>query len=411
MPDFTFPARSRTLAASMIAGEQIIYLDNNATTQLDPAVIEEMLPFLTDYFGNPSSGYLFGRQVREAIELARQRVAALLGCEPGEIVFTSCGTESNNAAVNSALQLDPNRRHVVTTAVEHSATRVHCETVAKRGCAVTVVGVNAEGNLDLDELERAIAPQTAIVTVMWANNETGVLFPVDKIAEIACRKRVLFHTDAIQTVGKIPIQLAGTTINSLALSAHKLHGPKGVGALYVNKRSAFKPLLIGGSQENNRRAGTENVAAIVALGKAAECAGAALAEENCRVRKMRDRFETSLLERVANTFVNGGLAARLPNTSNLSFSGIEADAALVMFDRQGLCCSAGSACRTGALESSHVLRAMNLPAERARASMRFSFGRFNTQADIDKALEIITAVISKPRAPSPGNTVREPATV
>jgi cysteine desulfurase len=395
----------------MISRDQIIYLDNNATTQLDPAVIEEMLPFLTDYYGNPSSGYTFGRQVRRAIDLARERVAALLGCDPAEIVFTSCGTESNNAAVNSALQLDPNRRHVVTTAVEHSATRRHCETIAKRDCSVTVVGVNAEGNLDLDELERAITPQTAIVTVMWANNETGVLFPVDKIAEIARRKRVLFHTDAIQTVGKIPIQLSGTTINSLALSAHKLHGPKGVGALYVNKRSAFKPLLIGGSQENNRRAGTENVAAIVALGKAAECAGAALAEENSRVRVMRDRFETGIVDRVPNTFVNGDHAARLPNTSNLSFVGIEADAALMMFDRHQLCCSAGSACRTGSLESSHVLRAMNVPADRARASMRFSFGRFNSDADVDKALEIVPTVVSKIRALSPDNARREPATV
>ncbi|MFL6520906.1 MAG: cysteine desulfurase NifS [Chthoniobacterales bacterium] len=395
----------------MIPGDQIIYLDNNATTQLDPAVVEEMLPFLTDYYGNPSSGYTFGRQVRAAIDRARERVAALLGCEPGEIVFTSCGTESNNAAVNSALQLDSNRRHVVTTAVEHSATRRHCETLEKRGFSVTVVNVNAEGNLDLEEVERAITPQTAIVTVMWANNETGVLFPVDKIAEIARRKRVLFHTDAIQAVGKIGIQLAGTTINSLALSAHKLHGPKGVGALYVNKRSAFKPLLIGGSQENNRRAGTENVAAIVALGKAAECANGALAEENSRVRRMRDRFEAGILERVPETFINGDSAARLPNTSNLSFSGIEADAALVMFDRQQLCCSAGSACRTGSLESSHVLRAMNVPAQRARASMRFSFGRFNTEADIDKALEIIPDVISKLRALSAGNAVRQPATV
>jgi cysteine desulfurase len=395
----------------MIAGAQVIYLDNNATTQLDPAVIEEMLPFLTDYYGNPSSGYTFGRQVRHAIDLARERVAALLGCEPGEIVFTSCGTESNNAAVNSALQLDPNRRHVVTTAVEHSATRRHCETVAKGGCSVTVVGVDAEGNLDLDEFESAITPQTAIVTVMWANNETGVLFPMDKIAEITRRKRVLFHTDAIQVVGKIPVQLAGTTINSLALSAHKLHGPKGVGALYVSKKSAFKPLMIGGSQENNRRAGTENVAAIVALGKAAECAGAALAEENSRVRGMRDRFEAGILERVPNTFVNGDRAARLPNTSNLSFAGIESDAALVMFDRQQLCCSAGSACRTGSLESSHVLRAMNISAERARASMRFSFGRFNTETDVDKALEIIPAVISKLRALSSAGVPREPATV
>jgi cysteine desulfurase len=393
----------------MISREQIIYLDNNATTQLDPAVIEEMLPFLTDYYGNPSSGYTFGRQVRQAIDLARQRVAALLGCEPAEIVFTSCGTESNNTAVNSALQLDPARQHVVTTAVEHSATRRHCETLSQGGRPVTVVGVDGEGNLDLAELENAITPQTAIVTAMWANNETGVLFAVEKIAEIARRKRVLFHTDAIQTVGKIPIRLADSTINSLALSAHKLHGPKGVGALYLNKRCAFRPSLIGGSQENNRRAGTENVAAIVALGKAAECAGAALAEEATRVRAMRDRFETGVLGKVPDTFVNGDLEARLPNTSNLSFAGIESDAALMLFDRQQLCCSAGSACRTGSPESSHVLRAMNLSPERTRGSMRFSFGRFNTAADVDKALEIIPGVIRRLRELSPGKAVRESA--
>jgi cysteine desulfurase len=395
----------------MIAGEQIIYLDNNATTQLDPAVIEEMLPFLTEYYGNPSSGYTFGRQVRRAIDLARERVAALLGCESGEVVFTSCGTESNNAALHSALQLDPNRQHVVTTAVEHSATRRHCEMLAKHGYPVTTVGVDIDGALDLDELERAITPQTAIVSAMWANNETGVLFPVEKIAEIARRKRVLFHTDAIQTVGKIAIRLADSTINSLALSAHKLHGPKGVGALYVNKRSAFRPLVIGGSQENNRRAGTENVASIVALGKAAECAEAALAEENDRVRAMRDRFEQGLLERVPNTFVNGDIASRLPNTTNLSFIGIESNAALVMFDRHHLCCSAVSACRTGSAEASHVLRAMNIPAERMHGSMRFSFGRFNAYADVDKALEIIPAVIAKLRAMAPATVAPEPAAV
>ena len=391
----------------MIAREQIIYLDNNATTQLDPAVIEEMLPFLTEYYGNPSSGYGFGSQVRRAIDLARERVAALLGCEPGEIVFTSCGTESNNAAVNSALQLDGARQHVVTSAVEHSATRRHCEILSKRGGSVTIVRVDAEGNLDLDELENAITPQTAIVTAMWANNETGVLFPVEKIAEIARRKRVLFHTDAIQTVGKIPICLADSTINSLALSAHKLHGPKGVGALYVNNRSAFKPTLIGGGQENNRRAGTENVASIVALGKAAECAAAALAEEATRVRAMRDRFENALREKVRDTFVNGDLGARLPNTSNLSFAGIESDAALMMFDRHHLCCSAGSACRTGSPETSHVLRAMKLSPERTRGSMRFSFGRFNTEADVDRALEIIPAAIARLRALSPSKAVGE----
>ena len=384
----------------MISREQIIYLDNNATTQLDPAVIEEMLPFLTEYYGNPSSGYAFGRQVRQAIDLARERVAALLGCEPGEIVFTGCGTESNNAAVNSALQLDPARQHVVTTAVEHSATRRHCEMLPSRGASVSVVGVDSEGHLDLTELENAITAQTAIVTAMWANNETGVLFPVDKIAEIARRKRVLFHTDAIQTTGKIPVRLADSMITSLSLSAHKLHGPKGVGALYVNKRCAFKPSLLGGSQENNRRAGTENVASIVALGKAAECARAALAEEATRVRAMRDRFETGVREKVPDTFVNGDLEARLPNTSNLSFTGIESDSALMLFDRHQLCCSAGSACRTGSPEASHVLRAMSLSPERTRGSMRFSFGRFNTEGDVDKALQIIPTVIAKLRSMS-----------
>jgi cysteine desulfurase len=393
----------------MISREQIIYLDNNATTQLDPAVIEEMLPFLTDYYGNPSSGYAFGRQVRAAIDLARERVAALLGCEPAEVVFTSCGTESNNAALNSALQLDAGRQHVVTTAVEHSATRRHCEMLSLGGRSVTVVGVDGDGKLDLAELEKAITPQTAIVTAMWANNETGVLFPVEKIAEIAHRKRVLFHTDAIQTVGKIPIRLADSTINSLALSAHKLHGPKGVGALYVNRRCAFKPSLIGGGQENKRRAGTENVAAIVALGKAAECAAAALTEEATRVRAMRDRFEMTMREKVPNTFVNGDLEARLPNTSNLSFAGIESDAALMLFDRHRLCCSAGSACRTGVPEPSHVLRAMNVEPDRMRGSMRFSFGRFNTEPDVDKALTIIPGVISRLRDLSSSKPVREGA--
>jgi cysteine desulfurase len=392
---------------SMISNEQIIYLDNNATTQLDPAVLDEMLPFLTQYYGNPSSGYAFGAQVRRAIDLARERVAALLGCEPGEIVFTGCGTESNNAAVNSALQLDPARQHVVTTAVEHSATWRHCEALSKKGCSVTVVGVDPKGNLDLEELENAITSQTAIVSVMWANNETGVLFPVEKIAEIARRKRVLFHTDAIQTVGKIPVCLADSPLNSLSLSAHKLHGPKGVGALYVNKRSAFRPSLIGGSQENNRRAGTENAASIVALGKAAECAAAALAEEGIRVRAMRDRFERTMLEKVPGTFVNGDLQARLPNTSNLSFAGVDSGAALMMLDRHQLCCSAGSACRTGSLESSHVLRAMKVNDDLARGSMRFSFGRFNTERDVDRALEILPIVIARLRELSPAKAVLE----
>ena len=381
----------------MTEPDQIIYLDNNATTQLDPAVLDEMVPFLTKYYGNASSGYGFSTQVREAIDLARERVAALIGCSPAEIVFNSGGTESNNAAIHSALQLDRARQHIVTSAVEHSATRRYCEHLANNGCEVTYVGVRENGGIDLEEFDRAIGPQTAIVSAMWANNETGVLFPVAEMAEIARAKRVLFHTDAIQAAGKIAVRVDDAPINLLSLSAHKIHGPKGVGALYVNGRTAFRPSLFGGGQENNRRAGTENVASIIGFGKAAECAAAAITEEGERVRAMRDRFETQIVSLVPGAAVNGDTTHRLPNTSNLSFPGIQADAALMMLDRHHLCCSAGSACRTGSLEASHVLRAMGLSAERMRGSMRFSFGRFNTEADVDRALEIVPRAIAQLR--------------
>ena len=391
----------------MIAPDKIIYLDNNATTQLDPAVVDEMVPFLTTYYGNPSSGYAFGSQVRDAIELARERVAKLVGCSPAEIVFTSCGTESNNTAINSALQFDPKGQHIVTTAVEHSATYRHCEQLAKRGCSVTFVQVDSDGNLDLEELEQAVRPETAMISAMWANNETGVLFPVEKIAEIARRKRVLFHTDAVQAAGKIPIHLSDSVINFCSLSAHKLHGPKGVGALYINRRSSFQPTLIGGNQENSRRAGTENVASIVGLGKAAECAAAALETEQTRVRGMRDRFERTLLAKVPGAIVNGERASRLPNTSSVSIAGIESQAALVLLDKHGICCSAGSACHAGSVEPSHVLRAMKLSEEWTKGTLRLSFGRFNTDADVDQALEIVPKVIGKLQAMSPGIAMRE----
>ncbi|MEY2480285.1 MAG: cysteine desulfurase [Verrucomicrobiota bacterium] len=381
----------------MISDDDIVYLDNNATTQLDAAVVEEMMPFLTKFYGNPSGGYQFGTQVRSAIDLARKRVAALIGAEPAEIVFTSCGTEANNAAINSAVQLDPARRHIVTTAVEHSAVLQHCEALEKNGCAVTYLGVDAQGNVDLAEVERAIRPDTAIVSVMWANNETGVIFPVEEIAQIARAKRVLFHTDAVQAVGKIPIRLGESAINFLSLSAHKLHGPKGVGALYVNKRARFHPSQIGGGQENGRRAGTENVASIVALGKAAECATAAIEEENDRVRNMRDRFEKAVCEKIPDVSINGNVDTRLPNTSNLSFAGVESDAALILLDRHKVCCSAGSACRTGLKQASHVLRAMDLPEERLRGALRFSFGRFNSEAQVDHAMEVVVQAIGKLR--------------
>ena len=387
-----------------MAEGEIIYLDNNATTELDPAVIEEMLPFLTKYYGNPSSGYAFAATARKAINLARERLAALLGCEPAEIVFTSGGTESNNAVINSALQFETRGKRVVTSAVEHSAVLRPCQDLAKRGCDVTSLGVDRDGNLDLAELEAAILPGTTLVSIMWANNETGVVFPIEKIAEICREKRVLFHTDAVQATGKIAMRLRDSPINFLSLSAHKFHGPKGAGALYVSRQTRFSPLIAGGGQENGRRGGTENVASIVGLGKAAELALKYLAEGQCNIRSMRDRFEKFMLEAVSGASVNGAGAVRLPNTSSLSFQGIESPSALLLFDRQGICCSAGSACRTGSHDASHVLRAMNPSADGARRSLRFSLGRFNTDAEIDSAIEVVPKVIEKLRqtaAPKP----------
>ena len=381
----------------MMTDNEIIYLDNNATTQLNPAVIEEMLPFLTKYYGNPSSGYGFAAVARKAINLARERLAALLGCEPTEIVFTSGGTESNNAVINSVLQLEPPGKNVITSAVEHSAVLRPCQDLAKRGCLVTFLNVDSHGDLDLGELEAEIRPETTLVSIMWANNETGVVFLMEKIAKICREKGVLFHTDAVQATGKIQMSLRDTPINFLSLSAHKFHGPKGVGALYVNRRTRFSPLIAGGGQENGRRGGTENVASIVGLGKAAEIALKYLRENKCNIRSMRDRFEKSVLETVNGTSVNGAGATRLPNTSSLSFEGIESSAALLLLDREGICCSAGSACRTGSQEASHVLRAMNPSADGARRSLRFSLGRFTTDAQIDRAIEIVPKVIEKLR--------------
>jgi cysteine desulfurase len=388
-----------------MAEGEIIYLDNNATTQLDPAVIEEMLPFLTRHYGNPSSGYGFAAMARKAINLARERLAALLGCEPVEIVFTSGGTESNNAVINSALQLETGGKRVITSAVEHSAVLRPCQDLAKRGYDVTFLGVDGHGNLDVAEMEAAIRPGTALVSIMWANNETGVVFPIEKIAEICREKRVLFHTDAVQVTGKIPMRLRDSPINFLSLSAHKFHGPKGVGALYISRQTRFSPLIAGGGQENGRRGGTENVASIVGLGKAAELAFKYLAEGQCNIRSMRDRFEKFVLEAVNGASVNGAGAARLPNTSSLSFEGIESASVLLLLDRQGICCSAGSACRTGSQEASHVLRAMNPSSDGARRSLRFSLGRFNSEAQINRAIEVVPKVIEKLRQVSP---VREP---
>jgi cysteine desulfurase len=380
----------------------MIYFDNNATTQVDPEVLQQMLPFLQDQYGNPSSVYSFGKRAAKAVNLAREQIADLLRCEPSEIVFTSCGTESDNSAVQSALLIDRDRKHLVTSRVEHSAVVKHAEALARRGYEVTWLDVDSEGLIDLDELERAIRDDTAIVSLMWANNETGVLFPIEEAAEICRSKGTVFHTDAVQAVGKIDIDLRRIPINFLSLSGHKLHAPKGVGALYINRKTRFNPYIIGGGQENKKRGGTENTASIVGLGKAAEIASAALRDENTRVKALRDRFELGILGAVPSVQVNGHRSRRLPNTSNLAIEGIDSEGMLMLLDQKGLCCSAGSACTAGSLEPSHVLRAMGYSNDRARGSLRFSFGRFNSEAEIDQALHIIPNAVEKLRSMNRG---------
>lgn len=376
-----------------------IYLDNNATTRIDPAVFETMVPWLRDGYGNPSSVYELGRHAAAALDEARSRVAALAGCRESEIVFTSCGTESINTAFTSALGVDPDKQHIVTSAVEHSATVKLCEYLARRGYEITWLPVDRLGHIDPAELESAIRPDTALVSLLWANNETGVLFPVEEIAAIAHRKKTILHIDAVQAFGKLPVRLEDSGIHFLSMSGHKIHAPKGVGALYASRRARFTPLLRG-SQEDTRRGGTQNVASIAGFGKAAELALAHLGEDS--VQKLRDRFEKTLLAEVPGCELNGDPVRRLPNTSNLSFEGIESETALLLLDQKGICCSAGSACSSGSVHPSHVLKAMGLSNERARASLRFSFGRFNTEAEIDTACSTIPAVIEKLRSMAPG---------
>jgi len=380
----------------------MIYFDNNATTQVDPAVLEAMLPYLRDQYGNPSSAYSFGKRAADAVSKAREQVAALLKCDPSEIVFTSCGTESDNSAIQSALLLEPDRKHLVTSKVEHSAIIRHGEALARRGYEVTWLDVDSDGLIDLDALRQAIREDTAIVSLMWANNETGVLFPIAEAAEICRSKGTLFHTDAVQAVGKIDMALDSLPINLLSLSGHKLHAPKGVAALYVNRKTRFHAYLIGGGQENKRRGGTENTASIVGLGTAAELAEAAMEEESTRVRELRDRFEQGLLESVPSIQVNGHRARRLPNTSNLAIEGIDSEGMLLLLDQRGICCSAGSACTAGSLEPSHVLKAMGYSTDRARGSLRFSFSRFNTESEVAQALEIIPRAVEKLRSMNRG---------
>jgi cysteine desulfurase len=377
--------------------QAVYYFDNNATTRTAPEVIDSMRPVLREFWGNPSSAYHFGHQVAKTVEEARAKVAALINADPREIIFTSCGTESNNSAIHSALVTQPEKPHILTTSVEHSANMKFCDFLQKQGYALTLLPVESDGSLDLHLLEKSIRPDTAIVSVMWANNETGVMFPIEEVAAICRSKGTLFHTDAVQTAGKIKIDVKDLGVDFLSLSAHKLHAPKGIGLLYVKRRTKYHPYVIGGSQERGRRGGTENVANIVAFGRAAELAISNLQDEDTRVRALRDKLENGVLANISGTSRNGAREPRLPNTSNIAFGSVEAEGILMLLDQAGICASSGSACTTGSLDPSHVLMAMGCNVARARGSIRFSLGRYNTESEVDYVLKHLPGIIAKLR--------------
>jgi cysteine desulfurase len=379
----------------------VCYLDYNATTPVAPEVFEAMRPFLTDRWGNPSSAYSFGHDLVPALNEAHFRAAELINAEPRDVLFTSCGTESNNAVLHSALVTRPEKRHIVTSAVEHSATLKFCDFLTRRGYQITLLPVDSGGQLDLKLLEGAIREDTALVSIMWANNETGVLFPIAEIAGICHSKGVLVHTDAVQVAGKRNIDVNELGVDFLSLSGHKFHAPKGIGLLYIRRHTRFQPFLIGGGQEGGRRGGTENVAGIVAFGRAAELALSRLPEMETRVRSLRDKLESGILRRVTDAWRNGVPEPRLPNTTNIGFEGIEAEGVLLLLDQAGICASSGSACATGSLDPSHVLVAMGCTAAQARASVRFSLGTLSTEAEVDLVLNALPGIIEKLRANVP----------
>ncbi|OGW46722.1 MAG: cysteine desulfurase NifS [Nitrospirae bacterium RBG_13_41_22] len=378
-----------------------VYLDNNATTPVAPEVLEEMLPYLKEFYGNPSSMHTFGGQLYRKIEEARFKVAQLIGAETEEIIFTSGGTESDNTAIMSAVESLPNKRHIITTRVEHPAVLNFCKHLARKGFRVTFLPVNNYGQLNVDELLKVIDEDTALVSVMYANNEVGVIFPIQEIADILKERRILFHSDAVQAVGKIPIDLKKLPVDMLSLSGHKLHAAKGVGALYVRKGTRFYPYIIGGHQERGRRAGTENVASIIGLGKACELASKNIDEEVAYLTRLRDKLENALLKSCPDVRINGDIHNRLPNTTNISFEYVEGEAILLRLNEYVICASSGSACTSGSLEPSHVLRAMGVPFTAIHGSIRFSLSRYNTEEEIDKVIEIMPKIINDLRLLSP----------
>ncbi|MBW4603377.1 MAG: cysteine desulfurase NifS [Calothrix sp. FI2-JRJ7] len=381
--------------------KECIYLDNNATTKVDPEVVEAMLPYFTDYYGNPSSMHSFGGQVGKAVNKAREQMAALLGANESEIIFTSGGTEGDNAAIKAALLAQPDKRHIVTTQVEHPAVLALCKQLENQGYTVTYLSVNGQGQLDFNELEASLTGNTALVSIMYANNETGVIFPIEQIGLRVKECGALFHVDAVQAVGKIPLDMKTSTIDMLTMSGHKIHAPKGVGALYVRRGTRFRPMLIGGGQERGRRSGTPNVPGIIALGKSAELELMHLEEATKRERILRDKLEQAILSKIPDCEVNGGGSERLPNTTNIGFKYIEGEAILFGLNQYGICASSGSACSSGSLEPSHVLRSMGLPYTILHGSIRFSLCRYTTEDEIHAVIAVLPAIIERLRALSP----------
>jgi cysteine desulfurase len=386
-----------------ISGMNTAYLDNNATTRVDPRVVEAMMPLFSIAYGNPSSMHALGAAAKSAVHRARVSVQDLIGAvQDSEVIFTSGGTESDNLAILSALEASPRRREIVTSAVEHPAVRTLCEFLEQnKGIRVHMIPVDRDGHLDISAYEAALSERIALVTIMWANNETGTIFPVAELAERAKAVGALFHTDAVQAAGKVPIDLKSTAIDMLSLAAHKMHGPKGVGALYVRKGVRFRPQIKGGNHERGRRAGTENTPGIVGFGKAAELAAQHLPEEASRVRALRDRLEQALTHQIRHCFAVGDRDNRLPNTTSIAFEYIEGEGILLLLDRAGIAASLGSACSTGSFEPSHVMRAMKVPDTALHGVVRFSLSRDNTEADIDRVVDVMPGILDKLRAISP----------
>ncbi|WP_394153682.1 cysteine desulfurase NifS [Vibrio maritimus] len=382
--------------------QPLVYLDNNATTRVDPKVVSTMMPYLEHYYGNPSSIHALGAQVGKSIQRAREQVQALIGAEhSSEIVFTSCATEATTTAILSAIEATPSRKTIITSQVEHPATLDLCMNLERKGYKIVWIGVDKFGAFDFASYLDALSDDVAIVSVMWANNETGTLFPIEKIASAAKTVNAQVHIDAVQAVGKIPVDIGCLDVDMLSLSGHKFHAPKGVGALYLRRGTRFRPLMRGGHQERGRRAGTENAAGIIALGAAAEIAAQSLVDSSSQIAVLRDRLEQGILATIPNTFVTGSPSYRVPNTSNIAVEYVEGEALLLLLNQQGIAASSGSACTSGSLEPSHVMKAMDIPYTAAHGTLRFSLSKFTTESDIERVLAVLPAIVERLRALSP----------